>query len=172
MGPDQEDGLLPRRQGGRSQQTWGNQERWERHGNNRGCCQGWPGGLRHSLQWIEGERQSARQQLEAEQREGGAAQVRQPGWRRVRESLHRRWQRCHDLHEHPELGRQGPGEEDRQEHREEYCQEHRGDRVGGEEGGDTSRSETVKVFHESENTVRSLCFKKHSASRNTFYAMI
>merc|ERR1712107_71600 len=72
--------------------------------------------------------------------EGGAAQVRQPGWRRVRESLHGRWQRCHDLHEHPELGRQGPCEEDGQEHREEYCQEHRGDGVGGEEGGDTSRS--------------------------------
>merc|ERR1712107_908645 len=92
-----EDGLLPRRQGGRSQQTWSNQERWERHGNNSGCCQGRPGGLRHSLQWVGGERQGARQQLEAEQREGGAAQVRQPGWRRVRESLHGRWQRCHDL---------------------------------------------------------------------------
>merc|ERR1719422_1387885 len=143
-------------QGGRSQQAWGNQERWERHGNNSGCCQGWSGGLWHSLQRLGGERQGARQQLEAEQREGGAAQVWQPGWRRVRESLHGRRQRCHDLHEHPELGRQGSGEEDRQEHREEYCQEHRGDRVGGEEGGDTSRSETVKVFQVSKNTVRSL----------------
>merc|ERR1712107_831564 len=67
--PDQEDGLLPRRQGGRSQQAWGNQERWKRHGNNSGCCQGRPGGLRHSLQWIGGERQGTRQQSEAEQRE-------------------------------------------------------------------------------------------------------
>merc|ERR1719336_1695876 len=66
----------------------GNQERWKRHGNNSGCCQGRPGGLRHSLQWIGGERQGTRQQSEAEQREGGAAQVRQPGWRRIRESLH------------------------------------------------------------------------------------
>merc|ERR1712107_103287 len=75
------------REGGRPQQAWRNQERWERHGNNSGCCQGRPGGLRHSLQRLGGERQGARQQPEAEQREGGAAQVRQPGWRRVRESL-------------------------------------------------------------------------------------
>merc|ERR1712203_988438 len=105
------------------------------------------------------------QQLEAEQRKSGAAQVRQPGWRRVRESLHGCWQRCHDLHEHPELGRQGPGEED--------GQEHRGDGVGGEEGGDTSRSETLKVFQESKNTVQSLCFKlqKHSASKKITFML-
>merc|ERR1712047_183635 len=43
------------RQGGRPEQAWWNQERWKRHGNNSGCCQGWPGGLRHSLQWVGGE---------------------------------------------------------------------------------------------------------------------
>merc|ERR1712004_537294 len=51
--PDQEDGLLPGRQGGRPQQTWRDQERWKRHGNNSGCCQGWPGGLRHSYNGLE-----------------------------------------------------------------------------------------------------------------------
>merc|ERR1712066_357373 len=80
-----------------------------------------------------------REQPKGEQREGGAAQVRQPGGGRVWEGLHSGRQRCNDLHERSEPGRERAGEEDSEEHREEHRQEHCGNGVGGEEGGDTRR---------------------------------
>merc|ERR1712226_1079751 len=96
----------------------------------------WPMALSTTV-WRE--REGAGEQPEGEQCEGGAAQVWQPGGRRVWEGMHSGRQRCHDLHECSKSGGERTCEEDCEEHREEHCKEYCGNGIRGEEGGDPRR---------------------------------